>query len=169
MPWNSKPNSGYMAAAPSGAMNAARKLCHCVVHWTGVLTSIAPAGLPLVPVGRNRTRGEPIRPEQSRSYENAYSIPGSTGTAAFGKGASALSPSFQTLRGVGLPVPDTCRRLTDARSGLRSGRFHFPLVVKPRTGFGSANIFLDHDETQLEAFFSYAPGMLIQEFVAGDL
>jgi carbamoyl-phosphate synthase large subunit len=76
--------------------------------------------------------------------------------------------SFQALRDAGFLVPDTTINLEEARLGLRSGRFRFPLIVKPRTGFGSANIFVARDDTQLEVFFLYAPGMLIQEFVDGD-
>ena len=74
---------------------------------------------------------------------------------------------FQTLRAAGFLVPDTTIDLDAARAGLRSGRFRFPLIVKPRTGFGSANTFVAHDTSQLEVFFSYVPGMLIQEFVDG--
>jgi carbamoyl-phosphate synthase large subunit len=77
--------------------------------------------------------------------------------------------TFQTLRAAGFLVPDTAIDLEEARIGLRSGRFRFPVVVKPRTGFGSANVFVAHDEAQLEVFFTYTPGMLIQEFVDGDM
>jgi carbamoyl-phosphate synthase large subunit len=72
--------------------------------------------------------------------------------------------TFETLRHAGVPVPDTTIDIDEARSG----RFHFPLIVKPRDGYGSANVFVAHDIAQLESFFSYAPGMLIQEFVDGD-
>ncbi len=77
--------------------------------------------------------------------------------------------TFQTLRVAGFSVPDTTIDLEEARSGLRSGRFRFPLMVKPRTGFGSANVFVAGNDPQMEAFFSYAPDMLIQEFVDGDM
>jgi len=77
--------------------------------------------------------------------------------------------TFQTLRDAGSLVPDTTIDLEEARSGLRTGRFRFPLVVKPRTGFGGANVFIAHNDAQLEVFFSYAPGMLVQEFVDGDM
>jgi len=76
--------------------------------------------------------------------------------------------SFQILRAAGFRVPDTTIDLDDARAGLRSGRFEFPLIVKPRTGFGAANVFIARNEMQLEVFFSYIPGMLIQQFVYGD-
>jgi carbamoyl-phosphate synthase large subunit len=76
--------------------------------------------------------------------------------------------SFHVLRAAGFRVPDTTIDLDEARAGLHSGRFQFPLIVKPRTGFGSANVFMARNEIQLEAFFSYAPGMLIQQFICGD-
>jgi len=62
--------------------------------------------------------------------------------------------TFQTLRVAGFSVPDTTIDLEEARSGLRSGRFRFPLMVKPRTGFGSANVFVAGNDPQMEAFFS---------------
>ena len=72
--------------------------------------------------------------------------------------------TFQTLRHAGFPVPNTTIDIEEARSG----GFCFPVIVKPRTGYGSANVFVAHDSAQLEVFFSYSPGMLIQEFVEGD-
>jgi carbamoyl-phosphate synthase large subunit len=77
--------------------------------------------------------------------------------------------TFRTLRDAGLPVPETTISLEEARVGLKSGRFRFPLIVKPRMGFGSANVFVAREDIQLEAFFSYAADMLIQEFIEGDM
>jgi carbamoyl-phosphate synthase large subunit len=77
--------------------------------------------------------------------------------------------TYQALGAAGFPVPDTTIDLEEARMGLRSGRFRFPLVVKPRTGFGSAGVFVAGSDAQLDVFFSYAPGMLIQQFVDGDM
>jgi carbamoyl-phosphate synthase large subunit len=72
--------------------------------------------------------------------------------------------SFQTLRDAGFSVPNTTIEVEEALGG----GFGFPMIVKPRTGYGSANVFVAHNDAQLESFFSYAPGMLIQEFVDGD-
>jgi carbamoyl-phosphate synthase large subunit len=72
--------------------------------------------------------------------------------------------TFQTLRHAGFSVPNTTIDIEEARSGP----FGFPMIVKPRTGYGSANVFVARNTAQLDAFFSYAPGMLIQEFVEGD-
>lgn len=76
--------------------------------------------------------------------------------------------TFHALKEAGFLVPDTVITLEDALAGLQSGRFRFPLIVKPRNGFGSANTFVARDELQLRAFFSVVPDMLIQEFVDGD-
>ena len=40
--------------------------------------------------------------------------------------------------------------------------------MKPRHGFGSALTFRARNITELEAFFNYAPDMIIQEEVVGD-
>lgn len=71
--------------------------------------------------------------------------------------------TFQVLQAAGLPTPDTTIDVGEAHR-----RFRFPMIVKPRTGYGSANVFVAHDRAQLDAFFGYAPGMLIQEFVDGE-
>lgn len=76
--------------------------------------------------------------------------------------------TFNTLKEAGFLVPDTVIELADALEGLANGRFRFPLIVKPRTGFGSANTFVARDELQLRAFFSVQAGMLIQEMIDGD-
>ncbi len=76
--------------------------------------------------------------------------------------------AFLALREAGLPVPDTVISLARAQDKLAAGRFRFPLVVKPRKGFGSANVFVAHTPEQLEAFFGYAEDMLVQTFVEGE-
>ena len=37
--------------------------------------------------------------------------------------------------------------------------------VKPRCGFGSANTFVANNPSQLDAFFSYAKGMIVQQYL----
>ena len=77
--------------------------------------------------------------------------------------------TFQVLRAAGIAVPDTTIDLVDALERLKRGELRFPLVVKPREGFGSADVYVAHDELQLRAFFSIAPGMLIQACVEGEM
>jgi len=72
--------------------------------------------------------------------------------------------TFQALRRAGFSVPNTTIDIEEARHG----QLGFPVIVKPRTGYGSANVFVANNSAQLDAFFSYVPGMLIQEFVDGD-
>jgi carbamoyl-phosphate synthase large subunit len=77
--------------------------------------------------------------------------------------------TFQVLRAAQLTVPETVISLGGARAALRAGRLHFPLVVKPRMGYGSADVFVARNENQLAAFFSYAPDMIVQQFIDGDM
>jgi carbamoyl-phosphate synthase large subunit len=76
--------------------------------------------------------------------------------------------TFHALRDAGLLVPETVISLEAAREKLAVGDFRFPLVVKPRHGFGSANVFVAKDNAQMEAFFGYAPDMLVQQFAEGE-
>jgi carbamoyl-phosphate synthase large subunit len=65
-------------------------------------------------------------------------------------------------------VPLTTDSLRQAREWLQAGDFHFPLVVKPRYGFGSANTFIARNNPELEVFFAYAPDMLVQQFMDAE-
>ena len=76
--------------------------------------------------------------------------------------------AFLALREAGLRAPDTVISLDQARQKIASGQFRFPLVVKPRRGFGSANVFVARTPAQMEAFFGYADDMLVQPFVEGE-
>lgn len=50
---------------------------------------------------------------------------------------------------------------------LRSAELRYPVVVKPRHGRGSVNVFTVRDDKQLEMFLSYVPDPIVQEFVEG--
>ena len=76
--------------------------------------------------------------------------------------------TFLALREAGLPVPDTVISLAQAWEKIAAGQLRFPLVVKPRKGFGSANVFVARTPEQLTGFFSYADDMLVQPFVEGE-
>ena len=75
--------------------------------------------------------------------------------------------AFLALREVGLPAPETVISLAEAHRKIAAGRLGFPLVVKPRKGFGGANVFVARTAAQMEAFFGYAGDMLIQAFAEG--
>jgi carbamoyl-phosphate synthase large subunit len=76
--------------------------------------------------------------------------------------------TFLALRKAGLPVLDTVITLEEAYGKLKAGQFRFPLVVKPRRGFGGSNVFVARSPEQMEAFFGYAEDMLIQPFAEGE-
>ena len=76
--------------------------------------------------------------------------------------------TFLALREAGLPVPDTAISLDEAHEKIAAGHFRLPLVVKPRRGFGSANVFVARTQEQMEAFFGYAEDMLVQPFIQGE-
>ncbi|MBE2181068.1 MAG: ATP-grasp domain-containing protein [Chthoniobacterales bacterium] len=72
------------------------------------------------------------------------------------------------LSAQGVLTPETTETFGAAMDGLREGRLAFPLIVKPRFGFGSANTFLARSENELRVFFDYAPGMIVQQFVEAE-
>ena len=76
--------------------------------------------------------------------------------------------TFLALRKAGLPAPETAISIGAARDKLASGLLRFPLIVKPRRGFGSANVFIARSLEQMTAFFGYAEDMLVQQFVEGE-
>jgi len=76
--------------------------------------------------------------------------------------------TFQVLREAGFLVPDTWIDLDLAIEALSIGKLSFPVIVKPREGFGSANTFMARNELQLRAFFSVSQRMLIQQFIEGE-
>ena len=55
-----------------------------------------------------------------------------------------------------------------AKEDLNLGKLTFPVFVKPRFGFGSQLTFLAHNDLELDAFFHYAPDMIIQEVLTGQ-
>lgn len=76
--------------------------------------------------------------------------------------------TFHFLSDRGIPSPETTDSLEIAARWLESGRLCYPLMVKPRFGFGSANTYVVRDRAQMEVFFRYAPDMLIQQFVDAE-
>lgn len=76
--------------------------------------------------------------------------------------------THEFLKEQGFRCPVTFAGLAGARAALRAGRLQYPLVVKPRFGFASRNLFLARSDRELEIFFAYAPDMIIQEQVGGE-
>ena len=71
--------------------------------------------------------------------------------------------TYQFLRGQGLPTPDT---YLPPNFTYKSGD-QFPLIVKPRSGRGSKNVFRVTQSRELEFFVNYVENPIIQEFVDG--
>lgn len=72
------------------------------------------------------------------------------------------------LKEHGFKAPKTFLDLESATEALENGILTFPVMVKPRRGFGSKNLFRARNFEELEVFFNYAPEMLIQESLAGQ-
>jgi carbamoyl-phosphate synthase large subunit len=75
--------------------------------------------------------------------------------------------TFLFLREKGWEAPETFIDLEQARMALNDSTATYPLVIKPRCGFGSQNLFYARNGRELEVFFHYAPDMLIQEKLQG--
>ena len=76
--------------------------------------------------------------------------------------------TFHFLSARGIPTPTTVDTLAAAGEALQGGVLCFPLVVKPRFGFGSANTFVVDDEDELRIFFRRVPDMIIQQFIVAE-
>lgn len=64
-------------------------------------------------------------------------------------------------------TPKTYLSYSNFEADLDSGNVSFPVVVKPRYGFGSANIFIAENRDKCEFFFMNFDHMIIQEFCKG--
>ena len=67
----------------------------------------------------------------------------------------------------GFHTPATFASLDAASRALDDGTVTFPLIVKPRYGYGSCNVFRVRNMSELQSLFHYAPDMLVQELVCG--
>jgi carbamoyl-phosphate synthase large subunit len=76
--------------------------------------------------------------------------------------------TFRFLSQRGIRTPETLTNVHEVTGALRAGRLVFPLIVKPRFGFGSANTFVARDERELHVFFHYAPDMIVQQFLEAE-
>ena len=77
--------------------------------------------------------------------------------------------TYQRLAQNGIRVPDTMVFFKDSDPGTLSGRFGFPVVVKPDSGFGGIGVELIHNEQELKDYFatlSYGQAYVAQEYIA---
>lgn len=75
--------------------------------------------------------------------------------------------TFLFLKENGFDTPETLVDLQQAFIELAEQRIAFPLIIKPCCGFGSRNMFQARTARELEVFFHYAPGMVIQAMMTG--
>ncbi|CBL46312.1 Conserved hypothetical protein [gamma proteobacterium HdN1] len=68
----------------------------------------------------------------------------------------------------GFSTPLTFADLESAEAALLRGSLTFPLMVKPRFGFGSAHLFRAHTLEELRVFFHYRKNMIIQQLIHGQ-
>ena len=68
----------------------------------------------------------------------------------------------------GFNAPKTYIYFDEAINDIKTGRLNFPLIVKPRRGSASVNIFRARTLKELDVFFHYKPNMLIQEMITGQ-
>ena len=76
--------------------------------------------------------------------------------------------TYQFLKGHGFHTPLTFIDLTRAKNALSGREISFPLIVKPRFGYGSRNVFNSSDLNEMETYFNLGKDMMVQEMVQGE-
>ena len=77
--------------------------------------------------------------------------------------------TYQRLAQNGIRVPDTMVFFKDSDPETLSGRFGYPFVVKPDSGFGGIGVELIHNGQELKDYFatlSYGQAYVAQEYIA---
>jgi carbamoyl-phosphate synthase large subunit len=72
--------------------------------------------------------------------------------------------TFQFLRELGVPTPDTVAAPAYRRGVLGAG----PLVVKPRAGRGGTGVFVARNHPEASFFASYVERAIVQAFCPGE-
>jgi carbamoyl-phosphate synthase large subunit len=76
--------------------------------------------------------------------------------------------TYKFLERNNLPTALSFVSYHEACTALHQGRISFPLVVKPRYGFGSENTWQARNLKELDVFFHYTSDMLIQQLLIGE-
>jgi len=87
------------------------------------------------------------------------------------KASTVCFDKFETFRFLskhGFQTPLSFIDLQKVRSALSNRLLSFPLIVKPRFGFASRNVFKANDLDEMETYFQLNKDMLIQEMVQGE-
>ena len=77
--------------------------------------------------------------------------------------------TYQRFAQNGIRVPDTMVFFKDSDPETLSGRFGYPFVVKPDSGFGGIGVELIHNGQELKDYFatlSYGQAYVAQEYIA---
>lgn len=77
--------------------------------------------------------------------------------------------TYQRFAQNGIRVPDTMVFFKDSDPEILSGRFGYPFVVKPDSGFGGIGVELIHNGQELKDYFatlSYGQAYVAQEYIA---
>lgn len=72
------------------------------------------------------------------------------------------------LRASGFPAPDTTLAADAAGVERLLERHGFPVIVKPRAGFSSRNVFLVHSREELQATSQLVPDLIVQQYLNDD-
>jgi carbamoyl-phosphate synthase large subunit len=75
--------------------------------------------------------------------------------------------TYQFLKDNNIKTFLTFDDIDAALSALDQDKLKYPLMVKPKKGFGSSNLFVARNEKELEVFFNYNEDMIIQEMSSG--
>ncbi len=73
--------------------------------------------------------------------------------------------TFLFLNEAGIASPITHSRLDQVSTSLEQGEFNFPLIVKPRYGFGSSGLFRVDDYSELLTLFHYISKRIDHELI----
>jgi carbamoyl-phosphate synthase large subunit len=76
--------------------------------------------------------------------------------------------TYQFLKGHGFHTPRTFIDLVRVKKALSHRELSFPLIVKPRFGYGSRNVFNSAALNEMETCFNLGKDMMIQEMVQGE-
>lgn len=76
--------------------------------------------------------------------------------------------TYLFLKENGFNTPQTYIDFEEAIEAINTGQLAFPLIIKPRHGSASCNLFIARNKKELDVFFHYAPDMLIQEMINGQ-
>lgn len=77
-----------------------------------------------------------------------------------------LTMQFAAQHGLACPV--SVLSLEEALANIQSGTLQWPLVVKPRKGSASVDIFYCSDEKKLRSAVMFCPDPIIQQKIKGD-